>query len=183
MDTNMGILDLAEIMDTVSWHENNDHKHPGIFIKLPRSLAAQYPKIKDDESPKHISIVLLDNIDTALEDKLVNVIQQVCSKIKPFSVKIGKVGKFVNDENKIILHSKIKSNKLFKFHDVIKQALSQNQFSVSNKYPNFDPHVTIQYCDDKKEAKQYKDVQPEGEFMVDHIEIWGTSKPYYVLLK
>lgn len=178
----MGMIDLSDIAETLQWHEHNDHSHPGIFIKLPRELASQYPQIKDDDSPKHITVIMLDTLSEALESKFISIVQQVCTNIKPFTIKVGKVGKFVNDKNQIILHSKVKSNKLYKLHDILKQALAQNQISVSNKYPNFEPHITIAYANDKKEAKQYKDIQPEGEIEVDHIEIWGTSRPFYVLL-
>lgn len=179
------MADLSQIARIMIWHhQDNNHDSPGIFIGLPREIARQFPKHKEeDSSPQHITVLILNKIPLIFEKKVLKIVQEVCEQTKPFLVRLGKPRKFVNPEGQIILHSPIRGKRLIRFHDALKSALMQNGISVDNKFPTYEPHTTIAYVDSKKELKQYKDIKPIGEWFVDQIWIWGFSKePKLIIL-
>jgi 2'-5' RNA ligase len=179
----MPIINLADIAETLEWHNQRDeHDHPGIFVKLPREIARQFPVKSDDPSPAHITLCILDGSITGVEEKLVAIVQEVCRQFKPFVVKLGKVKKFDNAEGEMIIHSAVKSGKLLRFHEALKQTLRANQVSVDSKYPDYVPHITIGKAKTRKEARALKENQPQGEFMVSEIWIWGGRQPQLITL-
>lgn len=179
---------LSEIYEIVSWHKERD-KNPGesvgIFITLPKEIAEQFPKQgreSEDTSPNHVTLCYVGNYSLNFEHKLLNVVKQICSQFKPFTVRLGKPDSFVNDKKQHIIHSPIKSKKLVKFHDAMKQALQLNQIPVDTKYGTFKPHSTIAYANDELEAKKYKGIKPTGEFDVEYVYVWGLTEPHMFML-
>jgi 2'-5' RNA ligase len=185
MDTNMSIVDLAEIFEVVEWSEGQEeHDSGGLFIKLPRELAKQFPPKEQDKSPAHITLCYIENINSIPEEKLLNVIQDICSQIKPFPVRFGPNAKsFPKGDDGEPVIAPVKSSKLIKFHSLVKDTLRANQISADAKFPDYTPHVTIGYANSRKEKRALKDIRPTGEFMVQQIWIWGlTSGPQLVTL-
>lgn len=179
--------DLKQIAQTLIYHHrDNEHSDSvGIFAVLPREIAAQFPeegRQTEDKSPSHVTVLYVGSLLPVLEKKLVKVVEEVCEATKPFLVKLKKPRKFVNDKGQIILHSPVKSGRLVRFHDNLRTALLNAGIQVDNKFPVFKPHITIAYCNNKKELKQYKDVRPEGAWIVDNIWIWSTRQPHLVFL-
>lgn len=179
--------DLSQIAQTLIYHaRDNDHVgEVGIFAVLPKEIARQFPdegRQETDKSPSHITILYLGSVLPALEKKLLRVVNEVCEATKPFVASLKRPRKFVNDKGQIILHSPVKSGRLVRFHDNLRAALLNAGIQVDNKFPEFKPHITIAYCNNKKELKQYKEIRPEGEWIVNSIWIWSTKNPHLVLL-
>jgi 2'-5' RNA ligase len=182
--------DLSSLYKVISWHNDsrsNDHKpgeSAGIFAVLPADIAKQFPKDGkelEDTSPVHVTVCYIGDFPIHLEHKLESVVRNVCTKIKPFKVKLGSPRKFINDKNQTIIHSPVKSKKLHNFHDILKYALLQNQIQVSNKFPEFKPHITIEYVPEN-DVSRYKHLKPYGEWVIDSIWLWGLSEPYLIPL-
>lgn len=182
----MPMIEISEIYEVMQWHEGNEHadgEHVGIFIKLPRDLSEQFPKLEKDTSPSHITVLFVGQFNEVMEDKLVDVVQGICSQFKPFTVKFGpKVKSFPNTGDGIVVHSPVKSGKLRNFHDALKYALMRNQIQVNNSYPDYKPHITIGYAQNHKEKNEMKQLAPEGEFLVKEVWIWGTNSPKLITL-
>ena len=179
--------DLTQIAKTLIYHaRDNEHKgEVGIFAVVPTQIAKQFPiegRQKEDSSPTHITILQLGSIVPVLEKKLLQVVNEVCEATKPFVVSLKRPRRFVNDKGQIILHSPVKSGRLVKFHDNLRTALLNAGIQVDNKFPIFKPHVSIAYCNNKKELKYYRQFRPEGEWIVNSIWIWSTRQPHLVFL-
>lgn len=181
--------DLKLLYKVISWHQTQrDHKpgeSVGIFVTIPSNLAKQFPddgKEEEDSSPPHITVLFVGDMPLQLEDKLKKTVKSVCDQFKPFVAKIAKPRKFVNDKNQTIIHSPIKSKKLHKFHDELKKQLLKNQIPVDSKFPEYKPHITIEYIE-KGENPKYDDIVPEGEWQIDSVWIWGLSEPFWMTLK
>jgi len=179
------MIDLQLVYKIMNWHAAKaDNKHVGLFIPLPSNVAKQFPedgREGEDSSPEHITLVYIGEFHNELEDKLKNIVQIFASKTKPFSVKLVKPKKFVNDEGQTVLYSPVKSSKLNKLHYALKQVLRTNQIPLNNKYPEYKPHVTIEYVSPEEKPK-YRDLCPKGEWTVDAVWIWGASEPYMIHL-
>lgn len=181
----MSLLNLSEMYKILEWHSNrpydNGH-HVGLFLPLPVDVARQFPdegRSAEDSSPVHTTLVYIGDFPMELESKLVTIVNNVCEKMKPFTVKLGAPKKFKNDDNQTILHSPITSKKLKSFHSKLKNVLVANQIPVSTKYPEYKPHVTIEYVNEGDKPK-FKKTKPKGEWVIDSLWVWGTSEPYLV---
>jgi 2'-5' RNA ligase len=184
----MNLPDLGLIYKVITWHESQrEHgvgKEVGIFIPLPSDLAVQYPdegREGEDSSPPHITLLYCGDIPPNFEEKLLETCQKVCACAKPFTVKIKKPKKFTNAEGQTIVHSPIKSNKLYKLHEKLKKEFLLNQIPVSHKFPEYKPHITIEYVNPSEKPK-YSNSPPSGEWMVDSIWVWGMTSPQMIYL-
>lgn len=177
---------LSYLYKILDWHfHDRDHKpgeSVGLFSVLPEEIAAQFPeggKKGHDSSPSHVTICYLGNIPLIWEEKLVNVAEMVCAKFRPFTVRLGKPKTFINHKNETIYHSPVKGKKLFEFHDFLKRAYQLNGIPVDSKFPEYKPHVTIEYVSNG-EARKFPNACPEGEWQIDHVWVWGAHEPYLV---
>jgi 2'-5' RNA ligase len=181
-------LDLKKLYNVLYWHKNKNEKldgqHVGLFIIAPDYIANQFPKegrAGEDSSPAHITLLYIGSLPAAFEPRMKEVLEDICDNTKRFTVALGSPRTFKND--KIVLHSPIKSKKLKALHEIIKAKFHLAQIPFDNKFPEFKPHMTIAYCEDKKQLELYKDVNPQGEWVVDSIWLWGTDDPHMFFLK
>jgi 2'-5' RNA ligase len=178
----MSLPDLKLIYKILQWHTPSDSV--GVFAPLPPEIANQFPvdgKESEDTSPSHITLVYLGDLPQQFEEAVREIVNDVCVETKPFTVKLSKPKTFVNDKNQTIIHSPVVSGRLQKFHNNLKDRLLKNSIPVSNKFPEYKPHVTIEYVGEEEDS-QYGDVKPEGDWIVDSVWIWGMSEPHMVLL-
>ena len=180
------MLDLSEIYEIIQWSESNnkdDGKHIGIFITVPRHIAKQFPKKSEDNSPPHCTVLFIGSFNKGLESKLIQVIENVSRAFKPFIAQFGpKVKTFSAGDDGVPVYSPVKSSKLKKLHETLKNELIMNQIQVDNEFPEYKPHITIGYAKNNKEKKYYKSLEPQGEFEVKGIWLWGLDSPKYFLL-
>lgn len=182
------MIDLKSLHGILNWHDSRDvpfGEKVGLFIAVPAWVAEQFPKegkAGEDSSPPHITLLYIGSLPKNFEDKLKDVVRDVCDNFKSFNVRLGSVKKFVNDEQQKVFHSPIKSKKLKLLHETLKHAFQQNQLPFSTKYPEFKPHITIEYVN-LGEKPKFRNVCPEGEWEVDHVWIWRCFSSGNVFLK
>jgi 2'-5' RNA ligase len=180
-------LDLKSLYKTISWHKA-DRDHPtgekvGLFIQVPEHIASQFPsKEGEDSSPPHITLLYIGNLPANFESKLDEVVGNVCEKFKCFTVKIGKVRSWVNDEGQKVYHSPIVSSRLKTLHATLKSEFQFAQLPYSTKYPDFKPHITIEYVN-QGESPKFSHICPQGSWEVDSVWLWGSSEPKLYFLK
>jgi 2'-5' RNA ligase len=182
----MALPDLSLIYKTVHWHQNNNSHagEVGLFVLLPSSESNKFPdagRHGHDESPPHITVVYLGSVPKELEAKLKRVVQSVCERTNPFQVTYGKVAKFETDKGDKVYHTPVKSSRLVKFHDELKKELQRNQLPVNTKFPEYKPHITIEYVAAGTEPK-FIEQNFVGGFTVDSVWIWGSSNPQMIYL-
>lgn len=185
----MKLLDLKTLHNTLNWHQKSTDHAPGesvgLFILVPKDIACQFPsqgKEGHDSSPPHITLLYIGAMPPMFEDKLKEVVKNICDHFKSFRVKLGNPKKFTTPEGRRIYHSPVKSRRLKLLNEVVKSELLRHQIPFSNKHPDFKPHVTIEYVEPGTKPK-YRDLCPEGEWIVDSIWVWGRNRAFYVLFK
>lgn len=172
-------LDLKSLYKTISWHKA-DRDHPtgekvGLFIQVPEHIACQFPpKPGEDSSPPHITLLYIGNLPASFEAKLDEVVENVCENFKRFTVSLGSVKKFINDEQQKVFHSPIKSKRLQVLHKTLITEFQFGQLPYSTKYPEFKPHITIEYVNAGENPK-FADLCPEGSWEVDSVWVWRNK--------
>lgn len=182
-------LDLRSLYKTLSWH-NQDRDHPtgqkvGLFIQVPEDIAAQFPKegkAGEDSSPPHITLLYIGNLPPMFEEKMLKVVENVCQSSRSFTVKLGKVQTFTNEDGQKIYHSPIISKPLQKLHEKLKIEFEYAQLPYSTKYPEFKPHITIEYVNVCEKPK-FSHLCPQGSWEVDSVWAWGMAEPKLYFLK
>jgi 2'-5' RNA ligase len=183
------MLDLKQTYNVLSYAYNKQQRAHGesvcIVLVPPSEISEQFSvagKIAEDKSPHHVTVGYLGTVPVELEDKVVRVVQNVCSQTKAFPVKLGKIGLFEN-EKEIVYHSTIKSRRLHKLHDALKLAFSLAQMPLDATYPTYTPHMTIEYVSAGSEPQHVPEQPPAGEWQADSVWIWGFEQPHLVFLK
>jgi len=179
----MNLPNLSQIYEIVSWHKERDKepgKGVGIFVPLPQDLAKMIPtdgREQEDSSPHHITVLYIGDLNPHFEGKLTNIIQNICSKMKPFKAKLGsKPRRFYNDKEQTVLHLPVFSQKLKKLHHTFKDELLKNMIAVKDKYPEYKPHSTLEYVNEGERSKYRKFRFSENkEFMVEGVWVWRNE--------
>jgi 2'-5' RNA ligase len=180
--------DLKQLYSTIDWHNSQEDfeegSSVGVFIVLPDDIAEQYPedgKEGEDSSPPHITAFYIGMLPSHFNEKALKTIYDVAKATKPFHVKLSKPKKFQNDYGQTIWHSPVVSKRLKDFNAALKHAFMQDHVPFDNKWPEFKPHVTIEYVDEGEKAR-YRKVKPAGKWKVDTLWVWGMNEPHLIPL-
>jgi 2'-5' RNA ligase len=177
------MLDVAEVYKVQEWYKHRDpDQDVGIFIVLPEKIAKQFPeegKSEEDTSPSHVTFFYLGELKKEEEKKYLEIIKRIANFLEPFDIELGDVNTFVNEEKQTIIHSPVEGKGLMAAHSLFKKIFSKLGLKYADKYPEYKPHVTIEYVNEG-EKPRFGDVRPEGKWTVDHLWIWGTQEPYMV---
>ena len=151
-----------------------DCKHVGLFIPIPKEFHDQFHKgrEKEDDSPPHITFLYIGDAQPEDEEKIASIAKDVLGKAKPFTVKFGDYSEFVNDEHRVA-HVKIESDRLHELHKELKKAMKDGGVKVDNTHPTYKPHSTLNYIDPDA---NYEGPVPSGEFEVAKVGLWGFDK-------
>ena len=180
-------MEQSQVYKIVKWHKTKEEpgKNVGIFVPLPEDIANQFPpegKEGEDSSPAHVTVLYVGDLeDSEKQEELIDVVQKTASVLGSFEVNLGRVEEFVNDENQRVTHSPVEGKDLHKLHNIMKGVLKFMKISFSDKYPEYKPHVTIEYIS-KGEEERFGNVRPQGSWLIDHFWVWGADKPYMVKL-
>jgi 2'-5' RNA ligase len=159
--------------------EKEDRKMSfGIFIKVPEEFASKYKHKEEDPSPPHITMLIINGNEDD-KDKIIKVLRKEFSELEKFTVKFDGVSYF-KDFNK----SKTKLSKVVSWAKIIFEpdirpwkgylwvVLEKNGIDVEDRHVDFVPHSTLSYDYDKNLNFTYKGYVPEGEFIVEEVELW-----------
>lgn len=155
----------------------------GLFMKLPPDLAKQFPSLKPhDDSPAHVTFLILGDVDTDRQEELLSVLQRVLGSYYPVQASLGPLEHFRHeDKNRAVAHVKVDFDKdLQGLRDRLKAELKDADFPVDETWPDFKPHVTLAYMDGVD--SEYEGAVPTGSWDVGEMEIWGMPKVQKVKL-
>ncbi len=91
-------------------------------------------------------VTLLYGIESSVD---IEDIKEIISKIDPIEIRVDSIDFFENDEFDVVKFSVANSSKLQKAHDLLSELPNQN------KFPDYNPHITIGYVK-KGMGKKYK---------------------------
>lgn len=132
--------------------EAGAHKTSIVEVLVPDSIWAQIqkdvPGAKDLDDPPHITLCYIPEISKKEADSIKEVLASICENTAPFQVNVEKVSCFKNGKDKIPHIGVIKSLDLVKFRDKVSEAIAEiDPDFIDNSFPDFKPHLTLQYAD------------------------------------
>ncbi len=140
----------------------------GIFLRLPKGLAKQYPKLETDPSPPHVTVLYIGDVEASRKSEVVETIQKVCKTYTSMEVWVGGLAYFTNQKGEEIAHSMVEAKGLAALSRAIWDAVMRLGVKVEHSFPDYTPHVTLQYG----EGRDYDGPVPEGNFKLRELEIW-----------
>lgn len=160
-----------------------DGSSVGFFIPLSADLASQYGAKSEDTSPPHVTFLHVGKIAPEQVPTLLRVARDVLRNTPPVFAVLNGVDSFVQeDKNQRVLYSRVVfSYDLKPLRDRLWAALVEAGFNVEHSFPNFVPHVTIEYRDGVTDAV-LDHTPPSGSWGCKTIEIWGLPKKYVLPL-
>lgn len=156
-----------------------DKPKAGVFMKLPRELAKQFPSLgKYDDSVPHVTTLFIGLVPEEHEILLEEIVKRVAMEHDPFELALDeKVSYFPatkhSDDCKVAKLNVV-SPGLKKLHKALKKAITGAKMHVDDHFPDYKPHVTLEYMDPPKE--KYDTEIPSGSWTADKIEIWNGDK-------
>jgi 2'-5' RNA ligase len=144
----------------------------GVFIKLPKNLASQYPSKEEDSSPPHITTLYCGDIRPLTASDAVNIVKKVAKSHSQMECFVGGLAYFTNPEGKEIAHSMVEAKGLWKLRDDLLYAFKKAGVNDISEFADFTPHVTLEYGD----KRDYNEEDcPNGSFIIRELEIWGRD--------
>jgi DNA topoisomerase IB/2'-5' RNA ligase len=155
----------------------------GFFIPLSADLASQYGVKPEDTSPPHVTFLYVGKVASEQVPTLLRVAREVLQDTPPVFGVLNGVDSFVQeDKNQRVLYSRVVfSYDLKPLRDRLWAALTEAGFKVEQAFPNFTPHVTIEYRDGVNDAV-LDSTHPSGSWDCRTIEVWGLPKKYAISL-
>lgn len=150
----------------------------GIFAVVPGDLAKGFPSLGEhDKSKPHITVLYIGKVPKKHENLLEEIIKKVTKEYKPFKVELDdKVSYFPASKHSDgckIAKLKIISKDLHKLHNKLKKAISDAGIEIDDHFPDYKPHVTLEYMEPGKE--KYDGDFPKGSWIVESVEIWNDE--------
>jgi len=152
------------------------HAKAGIFAVVPGDLAKGFPSLGDhDDSKPHVTVLFIGEVPKKDEELLEETVKEIVSNYEPFDVKLDENVSYFpaskHSDGCKIAKLKVISKDLHKFHDKLKEGISNAGIEIDDHFPDYKPHVTLEYMEPGKE-KYDKDF-PNGSWTIESVEIWN----------
>jgi 2'-5' RNA ligase len=147
-----------------------------VCLKVPYNIAKTLSGIDvpGDHVPteeKHITILNLgDDLSIQTIGKSVITCARVTEKMKPFQVQLNGYSTFPKGKLGIPIICHVQSEELHELHDQLSKAFDSSGIEYSKKFPEFKPHVTLSYCDEKIHDKKFKN---SFTWTATDLVLWG----------
>jgi tRNA nucleotidyltransferase/poly(A) polymerase/2'-5' RNA ligase len=149
----------------------------GLFIPLPNWLAEQYPKLAQDDSPSHVTLLYGGDVPAGREGEFLEIVRDVLGKEPgPIKAWTDGVDKFLHtDKDQTIFYTPIRfSRDIGEIKDRLWVALEANGFEVRDRSPlAYFPHTTLEYRPGLHHEHGYDKPAPEGAWEFDSVQVWG----------
>lgn len=104
--------------------------------------------------------------------KIIPVVFDVTSNMKPFSASCGKIISFPKGKYGYPVVGEIKSNDLSDFRNNLKKEFDKNKIKYDNTFTDYKPHVTIGYSE--KEVKNIK--FDKTNWSINQVSLYGGDR-------
>lgn len=155
-----------------------EHDSAGVFIVLPKELAKQFPSLGEhDDSNPHVTVLYVGDVPKNKKDLFVETATNILEEQKPFELKLDdKVTYFEptkHSDNCKIAKISVVSKELHTLHNKLKKALKEAGIQIDDHFPDYKPHVTLEYMEPPKE--KFDGDVPSGSWTANSAEIWGSG--------
>lgn len=154
----------------------------GLFIPVPlgivRQIESQFPLIKavclKDDSPPHVTLLYLGNIDRTHVRSLKEIIAGVALQHRPFRMHLCGTDYFDNS-NQTVLFVHALSPELDELHYDLHRAVGNAGHDMRHvDFDNYVGHMTLQYLPPETRIQH---MSMEHSWIVDRFELWGAGSP------
>lgn len=155
----------------------------GLFIPLPREIAAKFPpKSEEDLSDQHVTFLYVGQVEPHQEQALLDAVRHTFSTVHgPMRASLGEVEHFTHPEKErqvAVLDIRF-SHGMAELRWKLRDNLIEAGFDVADSFPLiYRPHTTLAYLDGLD--AQYDGPVPRGWWEFNEIEVWGLPKLHAV---
>ena len=156
----------------------------GLFIPLPKRLAKKFPSLgENDTSPSHVTFLYIGDVKGEKEQKhLIDTLKKVHGKWWPeVTGTLDGLEHFNHpDKDRRVAHVKVDFDKdLAGMRHRVKQELEDGGITVGDSFPEYKPHVTLEYMPGI-DSPDYEGDIPEGTWKFKGMEVWGLPKVHKI---
>lgn len=155
----------------------------GLQIVLPESLAVKFPKLSEDNTPPHVTLLYVGEVKGERQQELVDIVNDILSRESPCVAKLSGLDFFPDVPNdRRIYHMHVDfSLPMASIRNRIVEALKDAGFELKDRSPGvWFPHVTLSY--DYGLHEEYRGPIPTGSWEFDTVNIWGMAKETNIIL-
>ena len=143
-----------------------------LAIPITKSVSRLFQGIDVDgtrDKSDHVTMVYFgDNIKINKIVKVIPILFEILSETAPFTIKTNKITTFSKGDDGYPVIAAIKSKELQDLRNKIIEEFEKKKVKFDNKYPNYNPHVTLSYSEEK-----VKDINIETcEWQVNEISLY-----------
>lgn len=148
-----------------------------IAIPVSQDVSRLFQSIEVDghrEPSNHITLFYLgDNININVIIDIIPILYEATLDIKPFDLTCSKIKTFPKGKYGYPVIAEIKSDQLTELRSKIKKMLDRNKIDYSDKFPEYNPHLTLSYS--KKKPKSIKFPQ-KYKWTANHLSLFGGDE-------
>lgn len=148
-----------------------------IAIPISQDISRLFREIKidaDRDPSDHITMFYLgDDVKPNVLFKIIPIIFELSSEMRPFSVSSSKITSFPKGEDGYPVIAEIKSNDLLEFRKKLAKALDKNKIEYAKNFKEYKPHITLGYADDKPEDIK---IPEKVNIQINQVSLYGGNR-------
>lgn len=148
----------------------------GVFLRLPPEIVAAWPTDGrgDDASPPHVTLLYVgEETDPKALEVIEQAVHEAAKWMAPFRCRLFGYGEFRTPEGLTVAHMVPRAPQLLQIHESVRDHLDRVGIEYRHHRSGFVEHATLAVL---PEGEAYAGTRPEGEWIVDHVEVWrGAS--------
>lgn len=144
----------------------------GLFIPLPASLSKWFPSREPiDKSDPHVTFLYVGALPAERVADFRRICEEVLSELRgPVEATLGPLSHFDQEDNRVAFLGINFNKEMGHIRRVLRRELESNGFEISDRFPDYHPHATLQYL---SPGSRYDAPTPDGSWQFDSIEVWG----------
>jgi len=162
--------------------KTGDGTEVGLFIPLPRDLAAQFPSLGgEDKSPPHVTVLYVGDCPETRIPLFLRICRATLARFdRPVRAKIEPLDYFEHpDKGRRVAITPIRFDRdMGQLKELLRENLVDSGFEIKDGFPIYRPHTTLAYLDGLD--SKYEGEVPKGAWMCKDVEVWGLPKAYRI---
>lgn len=157
-----------------------DGSRVGVFIPLPANLAQQFPSLKEDSSPVHVTFLYAGKVWE--EGLFMEILRRRLGELEaPVQARLDGQDFFRNADG-YIPHVRVRFDQdLARVRKLVIDDLREAGWTLADRSQMvWRPHVTLGY--QKPHSEHYQGEVPTGGWEFDRLEVWGLERKKVLLL-
>ena len=148
-----------------------------IYFELPdsakRAFTADNRAEYGDNEPPHVSVVYLPGLSDQDLFTATRAVQLLEKSLYPIDIQFGNLSSFLSEDHVLSWHVEVKSERLFRFREIVCELMSRLTVPVNDPYTNYIPHATLAYG---LEGEEYSGGVPSGSLHLNKLRISSKKR-------